>query len=253
MISCMACGSSIPQGKSQCPTCLQWNDPEPSISKHGFTGSITLADAVASDVDRILTGPWDEALGGGIVIDSVILIGGEPGAGKSTLALHVCSAIAEKRKVLYIATEESPGQIKGRADRLGVLGQRNIQVLFPDNVGEVEMEIKERKPQAIILDSLPGLVGYDEKRAIVICEMLKRYAIEFQAPSIIIDHINKEGDLAGLMRLQHAVDVVLTFRPHPEGRVIRAEKNRHGAAFIECWLSMGEKGLIAMQGSNHHD
>jgi len=243
---CAYCGSPVEVGKSQCRSCKQWNDPEPSISAHGFTGSLSLESVVTTDTERILTGPWDHALGGGIVPDSVILIGGEPGAGKSTLALHLCDAIAAKRKILYIATEESPTAIKSRADRLGIHNQDRIQVYFPSTVSEVEREIKDRNPAAIILDSLPGLVGYDEKKSIKICERMKRYAIEWQAPIIIIDHVNKEKDLAGLMRLQHVVDVVATFRPRPEGRVFMAEKNRHGPAYVECWLSMGETGLAMM-------
>ncbi len=243
---CAYCGSGIPQGKSQCPSCLKWNDPEASISKHGFIGSLTLDNVKATDTDRIKTGPWDDAFGGGIVMDSVILIGGEPGAGKSTLALHLCDAIAQKRKILYVATEESPGQIKGRAERLEVRNQANIRVLFPGSLSEVEAEIRETKPAAIILDSMPGLIGYDEKQAVVVCEMLKWYAMDFLAPSIVIDHINKEGDLAGLMRLQHSVDVVMTFRPTPECRILRAEKNRHGVAYLECRLTMTEKGLAMM-------
>jgi len=243
--SCAYCAAPIPKGKAQCPSCLQWNDPEPSINKHGFIGAISLDMVKATDVDRIQTGPWDLALGGGIVEDSVILIGGEPGAGKSTLALHMCDAIAVKRRILYIATEEGPGAIKGRADRLGVRNQPKIRMLFPDNISDVENEIKEYRPAAIILDSLPGLVGYDEKEGIKVCEMLKRYGIEMNAPSVIIDHINKEGDLAGMMRLQHVVDVVMTFRPKPEGRILRAEKNRHGVAFVDVNLGMGESGLYA--------
>jgi len=243
---CGACGAPVEVGRSQCRSCKAYNDPEPNLNVHGFTGSLMLDGVVASDVDRIETGPWDFAFGGGIVQDSVTLIGGEPGAGKSTLALHMCNTIAAKRRILYVATEEAPGQIKGRADRLGIRNQDRIRVVFPGSVSEMESEIKTHNPEAIILDSLPGLVGYDEKKAVKVCEKLKRYSIEWMAPAIIIDHVNKEKDLAGLMRMQHVVDTVMTFRPKPEGRILMAEKNRHGPAYVECWLSMDEHGLAIM-------
>jgi DNA repair protein RadA/Sms len=179
-------------------------------------------------------------------MDSIILIGGEPGAGKSTLSLQACSTIAESRRTLYIATEESRGQIKGRAKRIKVQNQNNIRLLFPNSISEVEAMLREMQPQAIILDSLPGLVSEDDKKAVQICTMLKHYAKDNGAPSIIIDHITKDGDLAGLMKLQHVVDVVATFRPQPNGRVFRAEKNRHGIAFLETWLDMQETGLAIM-------
>jgi len=239
---CRSCGEKLKPGKAQCVHCRAWNDPS-NHQDYGLKGATPLDRIQATDPDRIKTGPWDDALGGGIVVDSVILIGGEPGAGKSTIALQICGQMASKRRILYIATEESPGQIKARADRLGVQCQDRIKILYPENMKYMQEVVEDQKPAGIVLDSLPGLIGYDEKKAVLVCEFLKRHAIEFSCPSIIVDHINKEGDLAGMMRLQHVVDVVMTFRPGPKYRTLRAEKNRHGEAFKECLLAMTPTGL----------
>jgi DNA repair protein RadA/Sms len=214
--------------------------------------------------DSLLPG-INEIFGGGIVRTSITILGGVPGAGKSTLSLQLCSAIVDyiitigqqaneklEPLVLYISAEEEPGQLRSRADRLKIGNPQFIHVAdaIRDrvDVGELVLELK---PDFVILDSLQGLVGigpaHDED-ALALCKTLKKHAVEFNAPAIIIDHVNKDEEFAGRMTLQHAVDTLVLFYIDEETdtdvRVLRTFKNRHGATPIEKRYLMTSKGLI---------
>jgi DNA repair protein RadA/Sms len=258
LMRCERCDALIKPGKHRC-TCGAW-------TQAAVTGSaIKLADVVASDVTRITTGPWDAVFGGGLNMTSTVLLGGIPGAGKSTLVLQMASNIAAfinannapelDDNVLYIAKEEEIGQIKGRADRLGLTRQHNIIVETEVTLATLEATIQGHSPAAIILDSLPGLVGLitdsQGQDVIEVCRILKRYAVAARAPSIIIDHVNKEDEFAGFMSLQHEVDALVSLFPTPRFGVgtctLKTLKNRQGRAPVLVSMLMGERGLTVLE------
>jgi DNA repair protein RadA/Sms len=204
---------------------------------------------------RLQTGPWDECFGtdyisrrSGIVNTSVTLLGGAPGAGKSTFSLQLADAISAStlREVLYIAAEEDAAEVLARARRIQIKNLNRIRIYPMGATTELSLVFASRKPAAIVVDSLPKLVP-DHDQAVEFCERFKPYTIEMKAPAIIIDQVNKEGDFAGLMKLQHAVDTLLIFYKvdeHTELRELHVEKNRFGIANISKFLMMTETGLV---------
>ncbi len=253
MIGC-TCGALLPEGKRQCPKCGKWLVSREEVDAT-LQRTVCLADVEASDVARIRTGPWDVAFGGGIVRDTVILLAGQPGQGKSTLVLQIGSAVAEleQKNVLYIAKEESAGQIKSRAERLQMppQSQRRFTVVphFDKPIGEL---LDEHESGLVILDSLPALAGTGPagmKPAYEILEQIREYTLRKIVPVIVIDHINKEGDFAGQIAWQHLVDVTLMLEGHvrDDDHVVTrlgAVKNRHGASAAFADFFMTEHGLV---------
>ena len=245
---CVRCDHRFAKEKSLCPSCYYWNTPTEIAAEE----TILLSQVTGETITRISTGPWDNLFGfspngnSGIVTSSVVLIGGSPGAGKSTFALQFADSIAEarKREVLYIAAEESAKQIRDRADRLQV---RNASLLrlVPMGGSEDLTKIFERfKPSAIIIDSLPALVP-DKDVAAAFCSGLKEWAVKLEAPIVVIDQVNKELDFAGTMSLQHAVDVLIALFPDEAGiRTMYTIKNRFGPTPVSCMLNMTTEGLI---------
>lgn len=247
--TCSRCDYRFDASRSQCPSCKQWNVPEGATAAAQGDQTVLLSEVTGDDVARYETGPWDICFGGGIVTTSTTLIGGTPGAGKSTLSLQLADAIARttKREILYVGTEESAKEIKARADRLRLKNQPLIRVFPMGSNADMGAVFLARKPSAIILDSLPGLTP-DQDMAVELCKRLKDYAVTLTAPVLIIDHVTKQDDFAGLMSLQHAVDTLLTLYPTHQGekRELTTLKNRHGPANISTNLEMTPGGLISL-------
>lgn len=253
MIQCKHCQASLSPEQARCRRCGTWTftPPKPEIESRRFA---KLSEISSSEVDRFKTGPWDKCFGGGIVKTSITLIGGSPGAGKSTLMLQMIDALVNEcgvECIVYIAAEEEPGQIKSRADRLGLSEQTQDCIVMVDARefdGDLTEMLDEVNPGFIILDSLPGLVGENDAAAIETLNTLKAYSSANEAPAIVIDHVTKDDSFAGRMTLQHAVDTLITFYPEEDAkptsaRVLYTKKNRHGMAFVEVKLYMNENGL----------
>jgi DNA repair protein RadA/Sms len=219
---------------------------------------LRLADAVSAELTRVRTGPWDYVFGGGLVETSASLIGAVPGCGKTTMTLQACEKVCEDnpgREALLIASEQLPSEIKTYSDRM-LLKNTSRFVVIPtlnglEELGNLEEICAAIKPVFIGLDSLPGLCGDQHDVAVDMCKVLKDISSKLKAPSFIVDHVTKAKEFAGLMKLQHAVDVVITMdRDDDSGsatggvRTMRAIKNRFGRANIEILLDMTERGLV---------
>lgn len=264
MFTCTACGFETPRWYGKCPGCDAWNSLEESrapvpaakskpLRQRGGTG------AEAMRMDRIapeqqphrLTGigEFDRVLGGGVVDGSLLLIGGEPGVGKSTLLLQVCARLAEQGKtVLYISGEESARQIRMRAERLGA-DRTDILVLAENAMDAVEEKLNDTAPDYVVIDSIqtmycpdmssaPGSVSQVRESA----SILMRYAKTTGCAIFLVGHVTKDGTIAGPRILEHMVDVVLYFEGdhQREYRLLRAVKNRFG--------SVNELGIFEMTG-----
>ena len=259
---CRLCDTVFLASQSQCPSCGAFHVPESSWGKpangaDGTTALVTDATLLLSEVpetelERIQTGPWDHCFGGGLARTSVNLIGGAPGAGKSTLSLQISDKIAGKLvpeqgravEILYIGAEESAAEIKARAVRLNLENLARIRLLPMGAIQNISDVMLSRRPRAVILDSLPGFVS-DPEEAVEMCTRLKGYAVELNAPMIVIDHITKADDFAGLMTLQHAVDGLFTLYPDDSGlRTFSTVKNRFGPAQVEVFFLMTPTGLV---------
>ena len=252
---CKRCKTQLEPGKLKCKGCSLWNmtDPErPGIESEW----IALSDVMSTSTRRYRTGLIDHVLGGGLVLTSNILLAGSPGAGKSTLSLQLCDVLAPQldAPIMYIAAEEGEGDIRARGDRLGLEHMADIRIVpalggLPD---ELEDLLDLRSPGAVILDSLPGITNGDEQEGSAICKTLKTYADAHHCPAIILDHITKEGDFAGPMKLAHAVDAVFMFtfeESDPLGvRTLTGRKNRHGAAPRSVEYLHGEAGVSTREG-----
>ncbi len=249
---CVSCGAQSPKWSGKCDACGQWNsivetDAEPKKITSENINFMKLSDVSADSQKRILTGinEFDLVCGGGIVPGAVTLIGGEPGIGKSTLALQV----AAKMKTLYVSGEESPQQIRHRSDRLKISG-KNIIITANTIVEEIESIIKKEKPECVFIDSVQtistincqgpaGSVTQIRESTLRLSELAKKMSI----PLFLIGHITKEGSIAGPKILEHVVDTVLYFEGDftHDYRILRAFKNRFG--------SVNEIGLFRMESS----
>lgn len=256
---CQNCGAESAKWIGRCNACGQWNTyVEQRIhtgpSRKGSVGKISSAlpqklDEVKSDlVSRIdlKNGEFNRVLGGGIVPGSLTLIGGEPGIGKSTLALQI--ALRIDKNTLYISGEESPQQLKMRAERLGG-GSGQCQVLAETSLQALLTQVEQVKPELLIIDSIQTLYSEEIESApgtisqVRDCAaQLLRLAKETHTPVILIGHINKEGSIAGPKVLEHIVDTVLQFEgdSHHLYRILRSQKNRFG--------STSEIGVFEMTG-----
>jgi len=267
---CGSCGAEAPKWAGQCSECQAWNTLTESVSSSrltpienprftGFTGSndsnsiCLLSDVIPDDVPRIPTsvGEFDRVLGGGLVPGSVILIGGDPGIGKSTILLQTMVGLAEKHKTLYVTGEESLQQVSMRAHRLE-LPMHDLQMLAATQVEQI-LEIAQReRPRVMVIDSIqtmftallqsaPGAVAQVRESA----AQLVRYAKQTQTVLFLVGHVTKEGTLAGPRVLEHMVDTVLYFEGDSSSRyrLIRAIKNRFGAVNELGLFAMTDKGL----------
>jgi len=263
--TCQSCGYQSPKWLGRCPDCSQWNSlVEERLYREGGRSGLTviegrtspqpITELVVKDEDRLSTGigELDRVLGGGIVLGSAILIGGDPGIGKSTLLLQVMGRLAEKgARVLYVTGEESPRQIKMRGERLGV-GAGNLLVYSETVLERILEAIKGLRPGAVVIDSIqtvytqalesaPGSVSQVRETA----SQLILSAKGMEVPIFLIGHVTKEGSIAGPRILEHMVDTVLYFegeRGHPF-RILRAVKNRYGSVMEIGVFEMKDKGL----------
>ena len=263
MFVCAACGYDSSKWYGQCPSCKAWNTMEEiKISPLSTTAtrvSAQTVDAVAidqirfDDETRYLTGmkELDRVLGGGIVQGSLILLGGDPGIGKSTLLLQICEFLGKKLKVLYVSGEESAQQIKLRANRLGVYTD-NLFVMTARDILAITDYVAVNKPDIVIIDSIQTMISSTASSSagsvtqIRECtNILMGCAKTNNIPIFIVGHVNKDGDLAGPKILEHMVDAVLYFEGDKQlaYRILRAAKNRFGSTNEIGVFEMGESGL----------
>lgn len=264
--TCTECGGVQNKWAGQCPFCQQWNTLVETIvetaanrfgNKHQSLAQtapvLKLADIEAQDVPRFGTGieEFDRVLGGGLVAGGVVLIGGDPGIGKSTLLLQALANLARIKKVLYVSGEESGAQIALRAKRLSVDG-KELALQAEIQLEKVLNTLAEHQPQVVVIDSIqtmysdalssaPGSVAQVRECA----AQLTRVAKTMNITMILVGHVTKEGALAGPRVLEHIVDTVLYFEgdTHSSFRLVRAIKNRFGAVNELGVFAMSERGL----------
>ena len=219
--------------------------------------AIPLSDIDAAEGFRIGTGSaeLDRVLGGGIVPASMVLVGGDPGIGKSTLILQVCSKIASQKRVLYVSGEESIQQIKLRADRIG-LACHHLYMISETSLERIEAVLERDKPELVVIDSIQTM--YSEKmnsapgsvsQVREVTGSLLRIAKKLGIMVFIVGHVTKEGAIAGPRVLEHMVDTVLYFEGdrRQDYRILRSVKNRFGSTNEIGLFEMGEKGLMDVQ------
>lgn len=245
---CGACGEPLDEGKYFCRGCGEWTNPSVSDDKPQDVVKLSAINRVPEP--RIKTGPWDFALGGGLKKTSTMLLGGPPGAGKTTFLLKLCQAMIHdeyiNRPPLYILAEQSLEDIADYADRLHVgasYGGPDINMVPALQGADVGKALKEYKPSIAILDSLQGLIGKDDAGQIDFCKIAKVHAIRLGCPFIMISHVTKDEMLAGTMTLQHEVDVTAIIFVEDDYRVFTTFKSRIGPAFFESRFLMTENGL----------
>lgn len=240
---CIKCGALVP--KNLCPECGSWN----TSSANRLT-MVTLDQVEAEKVDRLqLNDNWGFCFGGGIAIGTTTLIGGFPGAGKSTLFLHLVAEILEDPKVLYIATEEKLLRIKQRANRLEVpIARQKKTDMVRMTTGEVpDLSEAVKTHKVLMLDSL-NMLTENPDTAVAFMKTLSGLCERTGITCIVSSHVTKGGDLAGFEALQHVVDCTMMFSPDESQpgtpRILDVTKNRNGRAFISQTYAMEEKGLV---------
>jgi DNA repair protein RadA/Sms len=262
--SCTECGGQTLQWMGQCPHCKAWDTLVESIAETAPAGNRysviaetgglqRLSEVEAREEHRIPSGipEFDRVLGGGLVAGAVVLLGGDPGIGKSTLLLQSLAEIGARRKVLYVSGEESPQQIALHAKRLGV-DTRHVHVLPEINLEKIQSAVVAERPEVAVIDSIqtlysgalqsaPGSVAQVRECA----AQLTRIAKAGGTTVVFVGHVTKEGTLAGPRVLEHMVDTVLYFEgdTHSSFRLIRAFKNRYGAVNELGVFAMTDKGL----------
>ncbi|MGA1516684.1 MAG: DNA repair protein RadA [Phycisphaerales bacterium] len=284
---CRECGSTHPRWAGRCPDCGVWDSlerfREPEAADHGSSllagaeetiagapdgrpfGAVPLGEVPVGDVARIATGvsELDRVLGGGVVPGSAILLGGDPGVGKSTLLLQALASMAgrlggqagdtaESGSVLYVSSEESAGQVRLRAERLGGADRPGLLVLSEVSLPRILEQVRRHRPAVIAVDSIQMLHRPDLPAAPGSATQLRRCCLDLVATAkrtgsvvVVVGHVTKDGQLAGPKLLEHLVDVVLSFEGdrHHAHRVIRAVKNRFGSTAEIGLLEMAAQGL----------
>lgn len=251
-MKCISCGMVLPEGKYRCvnPKCHMWNT---AGTGHRFEDdTVLLSDAKLAEVERVETGIVDSCFGGGIVRSSIALLGGDPGAGKTTLCLQLSDIFAGRyrQETLYIANEQDPAEIKTTGGRLKLENMGLIRIVKA--MGGVQADIGayllRYKPCLIVLDSVTKWSGEDMNLAVTICQRLKDYTVRLNAPSIVVNQVTKGGEHAGLNKMQHAVDATMLFEVWGENpddpRRLHVRKNRFGPAPVSQYYEMTATGLF---------
>ena len=263
--TCRECGGTSPKWLGQCPHCKAWNTLDESVAEPAAAAKnrfqalarsqpvATLAEIEAAEFEREGTGQeeLDRVLGGGLVAGGVVLIGGDPGIGKSTLLLQAADAMSARLKVLYVTGEESGAQVALRARRLGLAG-RAVRVLAEINLEKILAALEAEQPALAVIDSIqtlyseqltsaPGSVAQVRECAAQLTRAAKAGGIGV----VLVGHVTKEGAIAGPRVLEHIVDTVLYFEgdTHSSFRLVRAIKNRFGAVNEIGVFAMTERGL----------
>lgn len=263
---CSECGYESPKWYGKCPSCGEWNTMNEEIRETSkasaaaarshataYAPPVHISEISTTDEIRYQTGSkeLDRVMGGGIVKGSLILLGGDPGIGKSTILLQICEHLGRNLKILYVSGEESKRQLKLRADRLGV-NSDNLYILTQTDVELVCETIRQDKPDIVMIDSIqtmslselnssPGSVTQVREST----NFFMRTAKSLDIPMIIVGHVNKEGSIAGPKVLEHVVDAVLHFEGDRQMsyRILRAVKNRYGSTNEIGVFEMTDAGL----------
>ncbi|MCW9049047.1 MAG: DNA repair protein RadA [Deltaproteobacteria bacterium] len=262
IFSCQQCGFQSPKWMGRCPDCQQWNtlveelpsSPEKHSRALAEPGKpLKLAEVTCREEDRLSCGlgELDRTLGGGVVPGSLILVGGDPGIGKSTLLLQAFASLSNNGIALYVTAEESARQVKMRADRLGITTD-NLYLLAETSLEQIKLRIKELQPAFLVIDSIqtiftnsldsaPGSVSQVRECAGQLMIQAKGDGL----PTFLVGHVTKDGAIAGPRVLEHMVDTVLYFEGDPGHpyRILRAVKNRYGSTNEIGVFEMREKGL----------
>ena len=263
---CTSCGNESPKWQGRCSACGAWNTMQEHIEKPVAAGKaksspvgMSRKPQQISEVDcdseiRFSTGigELDRVLGGGAVEGSLVLVGGAPGIGKSTLLLQICNSLCAGRKVLYVSGEESEKQLKLRAQRLGVAPQQ-LYILSETRLSDILEAVEEMDPDILIVDSIqtlyreendssPGSVSQVKDCTMTLMQLSKSNGITV----FVVGHINKDGNIAGPKVLEHMVDCVLYFEgdPNTSYRLLRAAKNRFGSTNEIGVFEMADRGLL---------
>ena len=276
---CQNCGHEESKWLGQCPACGEWNTFVEERIDSGFTKGtaaasravrdsvreakvMPLTEVTANDDERCETGirELDRVLGGGIVPGSLVLVGGDPGIGKSTLLLQVCQRMARMKKILYISGEESQAQIKLRANRMGKFTP-NLLLLCETSLETIRGVIEKERPELVVIDSIqtmysedvssaPGSVSQVRESTNIFMQLAKGLCI----PIFIVGHVTKEGTVAGPRVLEHMVDTVLYFEGdrHASYRILRAVKNRFGSTNEIGVFEMRQDGLAEVENPSEY-
>lgn len=266
---CSECGYESPKWYGKCPSCNEWNTMNEEIVDKSsstvqktkrvstYTRPVSINSIDTTDEQRYFTGSkeLDRVLGGGIVKGSLVLLGGDPGIGKSTILLQICNNLGNELKILYVSGEESRRQLKLRAERLGV-NNENTFVMTETDIEVIVEEIKTEKPDLVMIDSIqtmnlsalnssPGSVTQVRECT----NLLMHTAKGLDIPIIVVGHVNKEGSIAGPKVLEHIVDSVLYFEGDKQMsyRILRAVKNRYGSTNEIGVFQMTDKGLTEVE------
>ncbi|MEI3541634.1 MAG: DNA repair protein RadA [Acutalibacteraceae bacterium] len=266
---CSECGYESLKWNGQCPACGEWNtfseeikdtskQTTMSYQKSGvYEKPILLNQIKNDDESRYKTGlnELDRVLGGGIVKGSLILLGGDPGIGKSTMLLQVCQKLGEDLNVLYVSGEESKRQLKLRAARLNV-NSENLYIMTETDIESILEEIRQNSPDLVVIDSIQTMNHRELTSStgsvtqVKECtNLLMRLAKELEIPIIIVGHVNKDGGIAGPKVLEHIVDAVLYFEGDKQMsyRILRGIKNRYGSTNEIGVFSMNRTGLVEVE------
>ena len=273
---CQSCGYESSKWMGQCPGCKEWNTFVEEVVDKKSAGTLSKQKANAGEAKvlplsqiemtydkRVSTGmkELDRVLGGGIVQGSMVLVGGDPGIGKSTLLLQVCKNLSEQKvKVLYISGEESLQQIKIRAERIGTFGD-SLKLFCETNLDTIKAVIDREKPQIVVIDSIqtmfneevssaPGSVSQVRESTGVLMQIAKGMGISI----FIVGHVTKEGVVAGPRVLEHMVDTVLYFEGdrHAAYRILRGVKNRFGSTNEIGVFEMRQSGLEEVENPSEY-
>ena len=264
---CTDCGNETLKWQGRCPSCGAWNtiveQPAADVKKKaaasrsvglGIRRPTPMAEVEAVDELRFNTGmaELDRVLGGGAVKGSLVLVGGAPGIGKSTLMLQICDDLCRFSDVLYVSGEESERQIKLRAQRLGIR-EEGLYLYSETNLDDIVAAVQEKRPDILIVDSIQTIYNGDSSSSpgsvaqVKECTMALMHLAKGMGVTVfVVGHINKEGSLAGPKVLEHMVDCVLHFEgeEHNSYRILRAAKNRFGATNEIGVFEMADKGLV---------